>query len=187
MNRFLYSVVSCGSLFSDSAYKTERIIYFNMSEEIWKDIFHWYKVSSLWRIKSKKWKLLKINLNRHWYDRVSIKWKFYWAHRLVWYAFLWLDISNKKMLVCHKNDIRCDNRVENLFLWSHKDNSIDAVRKWRIPNIYSNKKVYQYSLSWELIKEWESCKDIRESWITSHASSCALWKRKTAWWFIWKY
>lgn len=51
--------------------------------------------------------------------------------RLVAQAFLWLDYNNKYILVCHKDDNGMNNHVDNLFLWTHKDNTQDSIRKWR--------------------------------------------------------
>jgi len=158
-----------------------------MQIEIWKDIFQWFKVSSLWNIKSNKGKIRRLCKNQQWYNQTIIKGKSYTIHRLVWYAFLWLDLNDSKTIVCHKNDTRDDNRIDNLFLWTQKDNIQDAMKKWRMKFSVVNKKIYQYSLKWDLIKEWDSSKSVREKWITSHSSSCALWKRKTAGGFIWKY
>lgn len=113
--------------------------------EIFKDIpwYEWlYQVSNLGNIKSlqnNKWdfreKLLSIKKEKNWYLRVAIYSgkikKYYSVHRLVWSAFLWLELQNRKALILHKNDIRDDNRVENLTLWTHKDNSQDCLKKWR--------------------------------------------------------
>ena len=59
------------------------------------------------------------------------KYKRYYVHRLVAQAFLKLDMSNKMMCVCHKNDDPTNNNVNNLFLWTHKDNNRDMHNKWR--------------------------------------------------------
>lgn len=46
------------------------------------------------------------------------------AHRLVAFAFIPNDDPSKP-LVCHRNDIKTDNRVENLYWGSHQDNYED--------------------------------------------------------------
>ena len=116
--------------------------------EIWKDIvwYEWrYKVSNKWNIKSIslftwKEKILKERDSWRWYKRIwlSRNWsrKQCSIHRLVAQAFLWLDMDAQKdwhhwICVCHKNDIKHDNRVENLFIWTHRDNMIDCINKWR--------------------------------------------------------
>lgn len=180
--------------------------------EIWKDIpnYEWlYQVSTLGRIKSlwcnfcnnSKEKILKL-WDRKQYKKVGLyKNKIYTeysVHRLVAQAFLWLDINDKKTLVCHINDIKYDNRVDNLFLWSHKDNTQDMLLKWRHKWAYDwkfwiehnkTKTIYQYDLDLCLIKIWNWWYEIqRELWFFPwNINKCCNWKRKTAYWFIWKY
>jgi len=55
----------------------------------------------------------------------------YKLNRLVAQAFLWLDYDNKYTLVCHKDDDGINNHIDNLFLWTHKDNTQDSISKWR--------------------------------------------------------
>ncbi|MBL7790941.1 MAG: HNH endonuclease [Saprospiraceae bacterium] len=42
--------------------------------------------------------------------------KKYLVHRLVANAFLGLDLKNKSMVACHKDDNTENNNVENLFV-----------------------------------------------------------------------
>lgn len=115
-----------------------------MDEEVWKEIqwFEWrYFVSNLWNVKS-IWGKLKVNivlkksLTTTWYEQVNMykKWigKTYRVHRLVWQAFLWLDMSDSKIFVCHKDDNPLNNRLDNLFLWTCKDNIRDMINKGRL-------------------------------------------------------
>lgn len=178
--------------------------------EEWRDVvwYEWlYQVSDLWSVKSIKWwkrntwkeKLLK-NGNICWYNTVGLcihwKRKQYLVHRLVAQAFLWLDITDTKLFACHKNDVRDDNRVVNLFLWSCSDNLQDMVKKWRHNSqwkfwkLHHNSKiVYQYDKQWNFIKKWYWWREInRVLWFNpSYISAVCLWKRKTGYWFIWKY
>lgn len=87
------------------------------------------EVSNLWNIK-RNWKISK-QTESCWYNYIKIDWKKIWVHRLVACCFLWLNILDKKSLVCHKNDIRNDNRIENLFIWTSYDNVHDMINKWR--------------------------------------------------------
>lgn len=177
-----------------------------MEQEIWKDIpwYEWlYKVSSFWRIKSLvyrawKWfinreKILSPWINDYWYLVVTLhkNWKrSYLVNRLVWQLFLWLEINNTSLLVCHKDDIRTNNNVNNLFIWTAKDNIQDCIKKRRFRWWDSQKKiVIQFWMDWELIKEWEymSLASRELSIPKSDISHCCNWYRKSAWWYIWKY
>lgn len=104
-----------------------------------KEIFWRYIAQSDWTIISMfTGKKLYWSVDASWYHRVSIVIWDSWKqrnlslHRLIAYAFLWLDIDDTKTFVCHKNDIRDDNRLDNLFLWSNKDNVRDMIKKWRM-------------------------------------------------------
>lgn len=185
--------------------------------EIFKDI-HWYEwkyqISDLWNIKSLsrekkckwnwiqfiKWKILKQVINKYWYMDIKLcknsKSTHYLVHRLVAQVFHWLDINNIKILVCHKDDNPINNNKNNLFLWTHKDNSQDMINKWRQWNLWkfwqlhhNSKKVNQYSKNLEFIKTWDSLMDVkRELWINySNISLVCNRKRKTAWGYKWKY
>ncbi len=161
--------------------------------------FEWrYQVSDLGRIKSlpKKWswghnwKILKYWKDGDWYLFVILykNWKArkYAIHRLVWQAFLWLDISNSKILVCHKNDIPWDNRKDNLFLGTYKDNNRDCVSKGRGVDNKGEKnwmskltenKVRKIKL---LLKNWNKWKDIAKKigiseQVTSHIKLWKIW------------
>lgn len=197
-----------------------------METEIWKDIpwYEWYyMVSNLGRVKSldryvrynenslqiSRWTILSHWISR-WYCTVHLsKYKqvSYKVHRLVASAFLWLDLysfTDRKtsLCVCHKNDIRNDNRVENLFLWTYRENNQDKAMKWRSlkwslnPMFWKtglmnprSKTVYQYDFEMNFIKKWDSASVVsREIWINqSSISQCCLWKYKSAGWFKWSY
>lgn len=112
-------------------------------EELRKDIpwYEWlYQVSNLWRVKSlwnnktRKYKILRW-FNKVWYsyvelykDTISVNFK---ISRLVSQAFLWLDMNDKKLCACHIDDNGLNNRVDNLFVWTYKDNTQDMIKKWR--------------------------------------------------------
>lgn len=119
-------------------------------EENRKLVFEWwrYEVSDMWRLRRInstknieryryiKWSCIKIN--KDWKKYMSTvlgssrRWKRYLIHRLVAKAFLWLDINNPKMLVCHKDDNPENNCVYNLMLWDAKLNLSDASMKNRM-------------------------------------------------------
>lgn len=123
--------------------------------------------------------------------------------RLVAQSFLWLDISDTKMCVCHKDETmdekwRLYNWADNLFLGTHAENMHDMVKKWRSPRSFlgkfwklstTAKPIRQYSLSWEFIKEWES---IKMAWRALNIDDTNIWrvlkwKWHTAGWFKWEY
>ena len=183
---------------------------------MWKDVigYDWlYQVNNKWLVRSLKfWKVivLKWSISKCWHSYINLylKWiKFPTSnHRLVALHF----IPNPLNLPCvlHKDETLIDwilyNWEDNLYWGTHQDNMKDCFRKWRAnnhlqlnnPNKWKfwkqhhwSKSITQYSLEWEFIKEWYCVKDIeRELWIfNSNISSCCNWKRKTSWWFIWKF
>lgn len=176
-----------------------------------------YEVSSIWRVKSMnyhnswkerilKWwrtsKFYRMYILRKNNKNIPVT-----SHRLVWIHF----IPNPLNLpcVCHKDETLDENWMlynwaDNLFWWTYVDNSKDCHRKWRGNKYYKlnhpmkwkfwkenqcSKKVIQYTKALEFIREWENARDItRKLWIDhSNISSCCLWKRKSAGWFIWKF
>ena len=180
--------------------------------EVWKDIewYEWYyqisnygKVKSLSRFNSIKesflspWKCWKVwNV----YHRVVLfkdwKWRWFSIHRLIAQAFFWLDIDNKDVLVCHKDDNTLNNKVENIFLWTHKDNMVDMSKKhrswyqWKLWKLHPlSRQVNQYDLEFNFIKTWDSIMDIeRQLWIiNTWVVACCRWRSKHSWKFIWKY
>ena len=61
----------------------------------------------------------------------------WYVHRLVLMAFVGLPQDGQE--ACHENDIRTDNRLENLRWDSHSGNMLDAVRRGRHVNPNSGK------------------------------------------------
>ena len=179
--------------------------------------YEWlYEVSSLGKIKSLRYwkeKFIKWWILKFWHLSTRLYWN--WIvfstsfHRLVAFHF----IPNPLNLPCvlhRKEDLDENwalyNWADNLFWWTHKDNIRDMWNKWRQKNTFqtnhpkiwkwkfwkdhnASKSVNQYTLKWEFIKEWESILNVERSiWINHrNISSCCLLKRKSAWWYIWKY
>ena len=109
--------------------------------EVWKSIkgYDMYEVSSLGNIKShhKSGRILRFDLDKDGYHIVRLykdkKLKAFKVHRLVYCTFNDVDITTD-LLTCHKNDIRNDNRLSNLFLGTNADNQQDAASKFRMCN-----------------------------------------------------
>lgn len=178
-----------------------------MIEEIWKDIKGFegiYQASNFGRIKSLervrkgkngslvsvKEKILKPQMINSGYYLIglwkqSIK-KRYMVHRLVWIAFN--GTIPEGLQVNHVNEIKTDNRLENLNLMTCKENinfgtGIERRAKKR------SKPVLQFTLEDILIKEFPSTKQVERDngFNHSHISACCKGKLKQAYGYIWKY
>ena len=153
-----------------------------MKEE-WKDIVDYeglYQISNMGNVKSigrwvdrkckgKRWeeeKILKPKIEKSGYQRVGL-WKnvgkWYLVHRLVYEAFVG-DIP-KGMQVNHINEIKSDNRLENLNLMTPKENTNWGSRNERISKKQTNgkcsKPVLQIDKNTnEIIAEFPSLREV---------------------------
>lgn len=125
-----------GMVFSYILYMTEN----------WKDI-HWYEwyyqVSDMWNVRSldrielwhklgtkylrkKMWRVLSQKIKSNGYKEVNLskdwKTKMMHVHRLVWQAFLWLDILDKRKEMWHIDNNKTNNKVSNLCVCTHREN-----------------------------------------------------------------
>ena len=110
-----------------------------LRKEIWKDIPGYdglYQVSNLGRVKSlsyngtKKEKILKAQSNTGTYLHVNLKRKTIQVHQLVAMTFLGHIPCGYKLVVDHINDIRTDNRVENLQIVTARFNTCKTRGKY---------------------------------------------------------
>jgi len=171
-----------------------------MIEEIWKDIEGYegsYQVSNLGRIKSlkrntsnvcKKDKILKQKLEKYGYMRVHIRNKSYLVHRLVALTFI-PNLKNKRT-VNHKDGNKLNNHICNLEWATNSENikhAYDNNLFKEIPGCKNRKKVYQYDLNNNLIKEWESVTQAEKQTKIKNISRCCSSGYRTAGSYVWKY
>lgn len=143
-------------------------------EEIWKDIRGWeglYQVSNLGRIRTlpkihnsihpyvTKEKILKFFPNKDGYWLVDLvkdrKKTRFQVHRLV--ALTFVPNPQNKPEVNHINEIKTDNRIENLEWATRTENNNHGTRNKRSGDANS-KSVYQYDLQGKYICEYPSTK-----------------------------
>ena len=171
-----------------------------MAEEVWKDIPHYkgrYLISNQGRVFSlltKKYLSVQQNANGYLFIILSNakgKRKTESIHRLVALAFI--ENPNHYPEVNHKNEIKADNRVENLEWCDHKYNSNYGSRSERISKKLTNyeqfsKEVQQLKdgqvlATYPSIKEAERITGINNSNIVRVCQG----KRKTAGGYQWRY
>lgn len=175
----------------------------NLKNEVWKNInnFPNYQVSNYGRIKSfknQKCIILKCVKKKTGYLEVvlskrQIK-KYSRIHRLVANAFI--PNLNNYLEINHKNANKQDNKVNNLEWVTHVRNIQHSVEnklrgKYIGKDIYNARKVYQYDLNYNFIKEWDSVADIKRAlgYSTGSIICCCLKKPryKTSHKYIWSY
>jgi hypothetical protein len=119
-------------------------------EEIWKDIPNYeglYKVSNIGNVKSFKFgkeRLLKPGIGVKGYLQVVLcknrKTKNIKVHQLVSMAFLGHTPNGYKVIVDHINNIKTDNRVDNLQLTTNRHNSSkDRVGSTGLTGVFLHK------------------------------------------------
>lgn len=186
--------------------------------EIWKDIEEfkgYYQVSNLGRIRSLdrcikysdgtvreyKGKIINSHKNKNGYVATGLKkdGKVFtrYNHRLVATAF----IKNEYNYPCinHKDEIRSNNVVENLEWCTYKYNNNygSCKEKRKINTDYKNRKlgnrniksIYQYDIEGNLIKKYESAKEIFDTlgYSKDGIRKCCNNDIKTYKSFVWQY
>lgn len=164
-----------------------------IDNEKWKPIKNYeslYEVSDLGNIKSlKRNVILKVRNDKNGYLVINLckkgKTKTFKVHRLVAHEFIDNPLNKKE--INHKDGNKQNNRVNNLEWCSSKENQIHAYKMHlQIPTY---KKVFQYDLNNNFIREWKSMKLASEELKIHHGDICQCCKqrRKTAGGFIWRY
>ena len=119
-------------------------------EEIWKDIPNYegrYQISNQGRLKSlgnnkqRREKIMKTSSTNGYLSctlMVNNKKQYFCIHQLVAMAFLNFKRCGHKYEIDHINNIKSDNRLENLQILTHKDNTnknpCKLVRDYQIRN-----------------------------------------------------
>ncbi len=172
--------------------------------EIWKDIQGFeglYQVSNFGNVKNRKGRILR-PATRNDMRKQVILWKNGKAftrkiHRLVAIAFL--PNPNGYLQINHKDEDPTNNNVENLEwcdeLYNHHygtaiQRMADAMKgKFLSEKSILSKRICQYSLNGDYIKEWACANDVKRELKISNAniSLCCTGRRKSAGGFIWKY
>ena len=180
-------------------------------EEIWKDVLGYegfYQASNLGRVKSLDRTIIHKNGRVKFYKGVSIKLQMNkWGYlscplrkngklklksmqRIVWEAFN--GTIPKGMQVNHINEIKTDNRLENLNLMSPKDNinwgtGISRRSASRI-NDKMSKEVCQYTTDNIFVRKYLSLGDIeRTTGFKKQNISLACKKNLVRYGFKWRY
>lgn len=174
--------------------------------ELWKPIEGtYYTVSNFGRVKSlprntAHERILKQRLNRdgYYYVNLSIngKTKTYKPHRLV--AQMFIPNPNNLPQVNHKDGDKTNNNIDNLEWCDASYNQKHAVKlglthPWmkgvKGKNCMFSKKIYQYDMENNLIKEWDCMSDVqRELGIpVPHLVRVCKGQRKTTRGYKWSY
>lgn len=167
--------------------------------EIFKDIegFPNYLVSNLGTVISFRFgkiKKLKQHQNLQGYRQVTLYddkgiSKMFYVHRLVAKAFI--QNPDNLPIVNHKDENPSNNCVDNLE-WctlSHncRWNDVHIKRGLRHRNNNQSKKVFQYTLDGEFVKEWPSCKEVERQlgFDNGKISACSNEKLMQSYGFMW--
>lgn len=166
-------------------------------KEIFKDIKDYegiYQISNLGRIKSlhnyRKNNILKPKIKKGYYQiglRKDNKRKWYSVHRLVAQTFL--PNENNLPQVNHRDENKLNNNVNNLEWCSVSYNNCYGTRIKRVKE-KTSKKVLQYDLKGNFIKEYKSLSEatkINNIKSISNISLCCKGKYKQVKGYIWKY
>lgn len=189
-------------LYEDVEVNSEKWLNLDdLLNEEWRDIAGYeglYKVSSYGRVKSlpvwkryKKGKILKSNKNRkNGYLKITLckdggkisK----LVHRIVIKEFI--PNFNNLPQINHKDENKENNRIDNLEWCTSKYNINYGYGKYKHAE-HLKRKVLQYDINMNFIKEWDSATEAWRS-LTIHKNNimkCCKKQQKTAGGYIWRY
>ena len=150
----------------------------------------------VWSYVRNKW--LKPQLRSDGYFQIPLrdndgKRKNYLHHRVVYEACSQAPIPDG-LDVNHINEIKTDNRFENLNLMTRKENNNHGTHNERVSKSLTNypsksKQVVQYDKEENLINIYPSLMEVHRQfgYNYGHISQCCNGKRKSAHGFIWKF
>lgn len=180
-----------------------------IEHEIWKDIpgyEGYYQASNLGNIKSldrtisnkrgkylKKGKIKKLKINKYGYFHIHLdkngERKWFAVHRLI--AITFLKNPNNFPQINHKNEIKTDNRIENLEFCTALFNNTYGTRLKRVSKKNKLKKVVlKYDLNGNFIKKYSSVSEATKKNNISSISSvscCCNGKIKQTHGYIFKF
>lgn len=165
--------------------------------EIYKDIqgYEGYQVSNHGNVKSLKYgkeRILKPAKVSFGYLRVDLskqgKRKIYYIHRLVAMAFI--DNPNNLEQINHKNEIKTDNRVENLEWCTNEYNHNYGTRNQRSGESntnHPNKSKQVMCVETSVIYPSTHQVERKLGFANTYISRCCNGKQQTAYGYHWKY
>ena len=142
-----------------------------------------YEINEYGQIRNVKTKLLLKPSKNKMYDRICLfdsknNRQTYFVHKLVGYVFL--ENPNNYPIINHKDENKENNHISNLEWTTHINNITYS----------QGKKIGQYSLKDEFIKEYESINDVFRELKKQYGANIRLvceGKRKTAFGYKWKW
>ena len=162
-------------------------------QEIWKLIVDYpnYEISNLGNIRSIKRNIIMKQGKRGDYYNIGLYkdgiCKRISVHRLVAEAFI--QNPNNYPCVNHIDGNKLNNCVNNLEWCTHSQNSKHAFENnlLKPDTLYKPKKLNQYDLNGNFIKQWNSQKEARAVYGKIHASECHNGTLKSSKGYMWKY
>ena len=156
-----------------------------MFNEMFKTKYNNYFVDKLGNIYSLNKILKKLVPRKHTggYLTVGINGKNKYIHRIV--AEVFIPNPNNYPLVNHINGDKTDNRAENLEWCTASENQKHALKNGLRPT----KKIYQYSIDGEFIREWLNFKQLKEAFPNIRRSALTRCSKGsyTSLGYMWKY